>query len=667
MRIDFEGRVAKMKLLKSQPLLPLIEAVINSLHSIEDAPGDVSSEIRITAHREQSLQLGEEADRLAPIDAFTVEDNGIGFTEENQRSFETSDSLYKQSRGGKGVGRLLWLKAFDAAEIESTFGVGEMMQLRNFRFALPEGVDSVPATNCSRRERKTTVRLLGFKDPWKGAAPRHLDRVATAIIEHCFLYFLRPSRPRMILTDGSETIDLNGAFDSGFAEAAWLHQLDVKGQKFSLRGFRMRTSFGQAHKLVFAADSREVKQYPLGRFLANLQQPLTDADGYQFWYFGVVQGSYFDLNVNDERTSFEIPESVEVQEDVSGEPLLSDIRGACVGIIAGDLSPFTQRLEEEKTRRLDQFVQSAQPKYRPIAARYRNEVLAELRPNASEHEMDAVLHSVKSRKEVETQRAARNILDTVEVQSSAEHAAKVSDIVSKIQDFEMSALAEYVVHRKLILELFHKALQRNHDTQKYALESVVHDIVFPMRTTSDEGSAYDKQNLWIIDERLTFHSFLASDKSLSSCSQQIESDSQARPDILIFDRPFLFGDSEQPLSSILLIEFKRPLREEYDEDPVSQVYRQIRELREGKIRDAKGRLVRPANSQIPAYCYVIADLTPALEIRLQNMGAHRTPDNLGYYGFNPTLFAYYEVVSYEKVLNDAKKRNRVLFDKLGLP
>lgn len=666
MRIDFEGRVAKIKLLKNQPLLPLIEAVINSLHAIEDAGGGTSSQIRITAHRERSLHLGEETERLSPIEAFTVEDDGVGFTEENQRSFETSDSLYKKQRGGKGVGRLLWLKAFEAADIESVFGIGELMQTRKFRFALPDGVDSVPATTCTQDVPRTTVRLIGFKDPWKGAAPRHLDRVATAILEHGFLYFLRPTRPQMILSDGFETIDLNGEFDRRFAEAAWFHKFVVKNQPFTLRGFRMRATFGQGHQLVFAADFREVKQYPLGRQLANLQQSLVDADGHQFWYFGVVQAPFLDFNVNDARTSFDIPDNVGAQEDISEEPTLHDIRAACVALIADDLSPFTQRIEEEKTRRLDQFVQSTQPKYRPIASRYRDEVLAELRPNASDHDMDAVLHSVKSRKEVETQRAARAIIDSVEPHSAAEHSAKVSEILSKIQDFEMSALAEYVVHRKLVLELFQKALERDQDTQKYALESVVHDIVFPMRTTSDDGGVYDKQNLWIIDERLTFHNYLASDKPLSSCSR-IESDSQVRPDILIFDRPFLFGDTEQPLSSIFLIEFKRPLRDDYDEDPVSQVYRQIREIREGRFKDAKGRLVRPANAQIPAYCYVIADLTQALEIRLQNMGAFRTPDNLGYYGFNQTLFAYYEVVSYQKVLGDAKKRNRILFDKLGLP
>lgn len=35
-------------------------------------------------------------------------------------------------------------------------------------------------------------------------------------------------------------------------------------------------------------------------------------------------------------------------------------------------------------------------------------------------------------------------------------------------------------------------------------------------------------------------------------------------------------------------------------------------------------------------------------------------------GFNKSYNAYFEVLSYDKILNDAKKRNQVLFDKLGI-
>jgi hypothetical protein len=87
----------------------------------------------------------------------------------------------------------------------------------------------------------------------------------------------------------------------------------------------------------------------------------------------------------------------------------------------------------------------------------------------------------------------------------------------------------------------------------------------------------------------------------------------------------------------------------------------------GRKKDKDGRYIRPASLSIPAYCYIICDLTPPLETRVQDMGARRTPDNLGYYGFNETLNAYYEIISYAKLLADATTRNRILFEKLNLP
>lgn len=136
-------------------------------------------------------------------------------------------------------------------------------------------------------------------------------------------------------------------------------------------------------------------------------------------------------------------------------------------------------------------------------------------------------------------------------------------------------------------------MQRDPDTGKYALEKEVHNIVFPMRATSDDVP-FEQQNLWIIDERLTYHSYLASDIPLSRV-EPVDSDSEKRPDILIFNRPHVFGDGDQPLSSIALIEFKRPERSDYrEDDPISQIYKMIREIKEGKIKDATGRRLRTA-------------------------------------------------------------------------
>jgi hypothetical protein len=40
---------------------------------------------------------------------------------------------------------------------------------------------------------------------------------------------------------------------------------------------------------------------------------------------------------------------------------------------------------------------------------------------------------------------------------------------------------------------------------------------------------------------------------------------------------------------------------------------------------------------------------------------------MGYFNYIKNYNAYIEVISYQKMLKDAKIRNRILFDKLGIP
>jgi hypothetical protein len=225
-------------------------------------------------------------------------------------------------------------------------------------------------------------------------------------------------------------------------------------------------------------------------------------------------------------------------------------------------------------------------------------------------------------------------------------------------------LAKYVVHRRRVLDLFRKALKLAPDG-KYNLEQAVHQLIFPLRKTSDEVP-YEQLNLWMIDERLAYHYYLASDKELSGV-EVIENDSDQRPDIIIFNAPFAFSDHDGPFSSIVVVEFKRPARDDYtdEKNPIKQVFDYIRRVREGKAKDRAGR---PMNvpEHVPFYCYVVCDLTPKIIESAENYSLTKTPDGEGYFGFNMNLRAYVEVLAFTKVVNDAEKRNRVLFDKLNM-
>ena len=114
MDIDLKGRVRNTKLPLSRGLLPLFEAISNAIHSIEEAKTQ-SPEIVVEVVRDTSQGglIDDEPLPNQPIESFVVKDNF--------KSFETSDSSKKQKKGGKGIGRFLWLKAFSKISVTSDF------------------------------------------------------------------------------------------------------------------------------------------------------------------------------------------------------------------------------------------------------------------------------------------------------------------------------------------------------------------------------------------------------------------------------------------------------------------------------------------------------------------------------------------------------------------
>lgn len=121
--IDLAGRVRNFDLPKTQPLIPLYEAVVNSIYAIEERQEkeEFQGKIDIKIIREpQEIASIEGIDNsVNEITGFSISDNGIGLDENNMRSFLQSDSTYRAEKGGKGVGRFSWLKAFSSAKVES--------------------------------------------------------------------------------------------------------------------------------------------------------------------------------------------------------------------------------------------------------------------------------------------------------------------------------------------------------------------------------------------------------------------------------------------------------------------------------------------------------------------------------------------------------------------
>ena len=148
----------------------------------------------------------------------------------------------------------------------------------------------------------------------------------------------------------------------------------------------------------------------------------------------------------------------------------------------------------------------------------------------------------------------------------------------------------------------------------------------------------------------------------------LDNKSQSRPDIIVFDTTYAFTPTVgMPFQSVVIIEFKKPMRDDYthDKNPFSQICRYIEEIRSSKGVTHDGHPTGDLE-QAPFYCYVVCTITPTLEDEAKYFGLTKTPDRQGYFGYQDQYSAYFEVISYDKMVGDAKKRNAVLFDKLGL-
>lgn len=666
MKVDLPGKIRNTPLPRSKAILPMFEAVVNSLQAIEDA-GTMLAEhsIKIFVHRDRML---DNLDVPGEVGGFTITDTGIGFDDANLDSFFTSDTQYKIGRGGKGLGRFLWLKAFQYVDVESHFQQGDKFKKRIFKFTTT-GDEPAPATPSEAKSSKTTVHLASMRSPYKESCPQGLELIGHLLIEHCLPFFMDPKCPSVTIEDDFGKNDLNHYFRETFASKATAHKFKVQGSEFTLRGLRLIHPHEMQHRLLYAANYREVLAERLDKFIPNLQRAkLTDDNNEKFVYLGFVEGEYLDQNVNSERIGFTFPQEKSGDSDsLYDEITLDAIRAAAVECVAEDLKPFLEEINTEKREKINNYIAHEGPQYRAMT-RYIDEFIDRIPPGATGRTLEAALHEQLYEKQRQLKQESHKLFEEAdnEALKPEEYEAKLSDFLERANELGKSSLAQYVVHRKVILDFLEKSLQADPATGKYPLEEIIHRIIYPMRTTSSDVP-YEQQNLWIIDERLAYHEYLASDMKLDSI-EVLNNSSESRPDVFIFERALTFAEGEAPLSSLVIVEFKKPDRSDYrKEDPVDQVYRLIREIKGGHFKDRNGREIKVQSRDIPAYAYVICDTTKEVEVIAENKGLLRTPDNLGYYGYNQNLTAYVEIISYTKLLKDAKKRNRILFEKLHLP
>lgn len=651
---DLRGRIANLAMAPSyaNTLIPLFEAIMNSLHAVQDRFGDEwEKKCRI------EIQILEDAE--GSPHSFTIEDNGIGLDERNFESFRTYDSRTKVKKGGKGVGRLTWLKVFQSVRVSSIFEAEDTRMERSFKFVLDNAAafqDYSLTQTDDGTDVRTFIELRDLKDGYRSHCPKKLETIAHRIAAHFLPFLIGDEKPQIRISNASEALNL--------AEVVAANMFEPKSESFevedvgtfSIKHLLLNKALiekGTEHTVYLAAHERIVTDHGVNN-QTGLDTPISCGD-VQTYYVGIVSSDFLDDNVTQERNNFDIPKQAYKAITKGAEEAAKEY-----------LREPIERLIEAKARTIDKVVTNF-PRYAYLV-RDRGEFAKKLPLNRKTEE------DIYREMSVYDYRASRDVKNDLRVlaakeddpASTEEFNAKLTEVMDRIGEQERASLAEYVSKRKLVIELLASRLgYEDKETEKLYREEAIHRVVCPLRVNSGDID-YGNHNLWLIDDRLAYYDFWASDQSIRSFIKT--SEAKERPDLILFQGSHLLRreGTDQP---IVIVEFKRPARKEYtdEENPIKQIYDYIRELRDNKVTDNEGALITEIGPDTPFFCYLVCDITPRLKALLEDYGiVQALPGGRGYFGYNDTRRAYVEVLQYSEIVKDARLRHEAFFKELGI-
>ena len=651
--MNINGKVNNYRLTKNDSLMPLFEAIANSIFSINQRKENDSGfegKIEIELLRENVL-FDDYND--SPIVQFIVRDNGIGFTDENMDSFMTSDSCLKEKYGGKGNGRFSWLKVFNVVEVESVYKDDSKFYKRTFAFGKSTDIIEDSVVEISENELMTTIKMIGINDNFKKHIPTNILTIVTKTIEHFVVCLLSDNCPNIYLIDEENNICINNKFRNDYFGDSKKDTFVIDNYSFNVTHLKIKSpEFGQ-NKLYYCANDRLVKSKKIDENITDLDETIFAKEG--FWYLGILTGDYLDQNVDYNRQSFSIDEDSEF--DISINKMTREAVSKAKVFLAG----YLEKASAEKMQRVTEYTTKQAPEYRYLLDRKKDEI-SKLKPGLSDEELDDSLFKIKRDLEKEVKQDCDVVLQKIEdngLDDSFEQ--ELVETISKVSEMNKSALTNYIAKRKIIIEFFKKAL-RKRENGKYELEKVIHNLVFPMKTTN-ESCSYDNHNLWLIDEKLSYSVYVASDITLGNDPEN------NRPDILVCDSPVVICDDDESTfyNTISIFEIKRPQRDDYtiEDNPYTQLIKYLEKIQKGDALDKNGRPIRVGNNT-QYFLYAVCDITPTLKNVIKMLDFTYFDNEKGAFLFSKNYNAYIELISFDKMLCDSELRNKVFFKKLGI-
>lgn len=484
------------------------EAITNSIH----AGGKSIAVDLVFSDPNQDMFAGTEERRF--LERISITDDGEGFTTENLLYFDEICTGHKDNIGGKGVGRLSFLKYANVVEVESQLD-NELVKFIYTPEFTPDDVKKTPSTGA----KSTGIALSDLKEQINTQVTKLVNSICDDLRLLLFLKFQQGQSIDLHFTHNSrQPFDESFHFTGKDIKALAQRQFTMEGESFDCYLFRDEPP-RKGIVAMLCADELCVEEVAISRRFDICRHLI------------FVTSTYFNSRSNIERQRLEIPKTdgdADLASPISRDKLIPKLHDECMEMIQ-DIAK--DDIDQFKTSNIDKL-----KKYYPFIN------LGSLRGDAALLDADEV---VKSYRAQQARREDQLIEDL-------ESGKKVS--LDDISHLASDDLARFIVHRALLID----SLSR---MPPESAEDAIHNAILPKKSN---GTEIRENNVWLIDDKFLSYSSIFSDQALSKIVQAVNSDfeskHQRRPDVAAF----FSKDTENHPNKLVIIEFKKPGADIFD-------------------------------------------------------------------------------------------------------
>lgn len=472
-------------------------------NSIQAGASEVS--VDLWFEKQQDL-FGDEVRNV--LDRITISDNGEGFTHDNLNYFDEICTGHKDDIGGKGVGRLAFLKYANHVQVRSQMP----LELVEFRYTADFKLDDVSRSN-SQGALQTTIIISDLKEKINTQVTKLVNSMCDDLRLLLFLKKQAGYPISITFTHNSKQPFADAVTFSGEQiEALKTRSFEVSGEIFDCYLFR-EDAPRKGIVAMLCADELCVEEYQISKRFDTCR------------YLISITSPYLNRSSNIERQKLEIPKTAsdtDLVSPISRDILMPRIHDECLAMInetaEGDIDAF-------KVANIERL-----QKYYPFIT------LDSLNGDAAMLDADQI---VKAYRAQQARREDQLVEDLIEGRKVA---------FDDISHLASDDLARFIVHRALVVDSLAKM-------PREAAEDVLHNAILKKRS---DGNDIRENNVWLVDDKFLSYSSIYSDVGLAQIVRDVgaetESKQQRKPDVAAF---FSKDDEGHP-NKLVIIEFKKP-------------------------------------------------------------------------------------------------------------